>query len=86
VQFLAVGRLARVELEGRLFQANAETLSYDESTKLFTLRGRGGHKASVSMQDRPGSPYRDFSSQVLQFNPARRSVSIQGSDGAVGRQ
>ncbi len=85
VQLLAVGRVARVELEGRLFQANAETLSYDESTKLFTLRGRGGHKASVSMQDRPGSPYRDFSSQMLQFNPARRSVSIQGSDGAVGR-
>lgn len=80
VQVLGVGRLARVELEGRVFQANADTLSYDESTKLFTLRGLGGNKASVYTQDRPGG----ISMQMLQFNPARRSGSIQGSDGASG--
>lgn len=84
VQLLAVGKLARVELEGRLFQANADTLSYDESKKLFTLRGLGANKASVSHQERPGAPYQDVRAQTIQFNPARRAGAVQGSDGAFG--
>jgi hypothetical protein len=84
VQLLAVGKLSRVELEGRLFQANADTLSYDEATKLFTLRGLGANKASIAYQQRPATPYQEANGQTIQFNPARQSVSVQGSDGAFG--
>jgi hypothetical protein len=84
VQVLGIGRLARVELEGRLFQANSDTLSYDESTKLFTLRGRGENRVSVARQEYPGAPYTEGSGQTIQFNPALRSGSLQGSGGAFG--
>jgi hypothetical protein len=84
VQILGIGKLARVELEGRLFQANADTLSYDESTKLFTLRGRGNNRVSISRQEYPGAAYTDSSGQTIQFNPATKSISIQNSGGASG--
>ena len=84
IQVLGVGTLSRVELEGRTFQANADVLTYDESTKLFTLQGRGENPASVSMQDHPGAEYRDSTGQRIQFNPAKPSVFIQGSKGASG--
>ncbi|MCA9056536.1 MAG: hypothetical protein KDA75_22060, partial [Planctomycetaceae bacterium] len=84
VQILGVGRLARVELEGHSFQANSDTLAYDESTKLFTLRGLGENPASVAFQDHPGAPYREQSSSQIQFNPGDRSGSIQKSRGVSG--
>lgn len=84
VQVLGIGKLARVELEGRLFQANSDTLSYDESTKLFTLRGRGRNGVSLSRQEYPGGPYTDLNVQSVQFNPAQRSGSFQGATGAAG--
>jgi hypothetical protein len=84
VQLLARGERSPVELEGRLFQANADTLSYDESKKLFTLRGLGSNKASLAYQERPGAPYSPTRAQMIQFNPANRSGSVQGSDGAFG--
>jgi hypothetical protein len=84
IQVLAVGKLARVELEGRLFQANADTLTYDESTNLFTFRGLGNNTVSVAHQERPGAPYNETGGQMIQFNPALRSGSLQGSRGAFG--
>ncbi|MFV0446820.1 MAG: hypothetical protein ACK5Q5_24880 [Planctomycetaceae bacterium] len=84
VAIQAIGRQAPVELEGRLFQATADTLTYDESTKLFTLRGLGQKPVSLAMQDRPGDKYNEWSGQQVQFNPARHSFSFQGSKGAFG--
>lgn len=85
IQLLAIGKLKPVELEGRLFQATADTLTYDETTRLFTLRGLGTNKASVSYQERPAAPYHDTNGQLIQFNPSRRSGSVQGSDGAFSQ-
>jgi hypothetical protein len=84
LQLLAVGKIARVELEGKLFQANSDTLSYDESNQLITLRGLGVSKASLSHQQSLGAPYSDATAQTIRFNPARRSVSVEGAGGLFG--
>jgi hypothetical protein len=82
LQLLAVGKLAPVELEGQVFQATSDTLSYDESKNLITLRGLGTNKASLYYQERQGADYRDVPAQRIEFNPADRSVKVEGSDGA----
>ncbi|MEZ6056874.1 MAG: hypothetical protein R3C01_09220 [Planctomycetaceae bacterium] len=84
VQLLAKGKTQRVELEGRLFQANADTLSYNESSELFTLRGLGTNRAHVSYQEKLGAKYKDTTAQTIQFIPSRRHLHVEESGGISG--
>ncbi len=86
VQLLALGKTKQVEIEGHLFQASADTMSYDESKNLFTFRGLGSNLASFAYQERQGERYKESSGQVIQVNPSLGAGSIQGSNGAFGTQ
>jgi len=83
--FAMIGARGRCELEGELFRAVADMLSYDQSAKLFTLKGEGGRDASIYYQEYPGAEPRHLPAKVLEFVPSRKRVRARGTSG-IGLQ
>jgi hypothetical protein len=69
------------ELEGQLFHAKADSLSYDESKVQFTLRGKGTHAASIYYQERPKAESQRIAGQIIQFFPSLQKVILEKSSG-----
>ena len=82
--FAMIGGAGHCELEGQLFRAVADHLSYDESKELFTLKGLGKHEASIYYQERPGADPSRFPGQTIQFIPSQQRVKLEGSSGIQG--
>lgn len=77
--YLMIGAVGRCELEGNLFHAKADNLSYDESKMLFTLRGKGDRVASIYYQEQPGADTRRIQGRTIQFVPSKKQVGgIEG--------
>lgn len=75
----------RCELEGRLFHAKADSLSYEEEKMLFTLRGKGDREASIYYQE-PGAEPRRIAGQNIWFIPSEQGSKfrLEGSRGFQG--
>jgi len=71
------------ELEGHVFRAVADELTYDEGYGLFTLRGLG-KEAHLYHQAQPGQPVNPFSASQIKFVPVKREIVIDGSSGISG--
>ena len=69
------------ELEGKVFRAVADTLSYDQSKELFTLKGMGTREASIYLQENPGDDPKRLPSQVIEFIPSQKHVNLDRSSG-----
>jgi hypothetical protein len=80
------GARGQCEMEGKLFDISADMVSYDESQKLFTLKGEGAREAIIYYRDRPGTEPRRLPGQVIQFKPSANYVRVQGSSGFSGSQ
>lgn len=81
---MIVGADGRCELEGKLFHARADSMSYDETKQLFTLRGKGEQEAVVTYQE-PGSKPRRAPGRIIQFIPSEKGqVRIENSSGIQG--
>lgn len=82
----AVGR-GNVMLEGQAeqgqFHANAETVTYDQSKGLYTLKGDGRRDATVYHEKRAGvgKPGDVVAAQRMEFIPARNMLRITQSPG-----
>jgi len=74
------------ELEGHLFNAKADSLSYDESKVQFTLRGKGRHKASIYYRQDPDAEASNIVAQAVHFFPSLRRYSLENSSGFQGSQ
>jgi hypothetical protein len=74
------------ELEGQLFNAKADSLSYDESKAQFTLRGKGLHKASIYYRKDPDAEASNVVAQAVQFFPSLQRYSLENSSGFQGSQ
>lgn len=82
--YAMIGGSGHCELEGQLFRAVADHLSFDESKNLFTLKGLGTHEASIYYQERPGADPSRFPGQTIQFIPSQQRVKLEGSSGIQG--
>lgn len=78
IDLLALGN---VELEGRSFNARADSISYDESKGLYTLRSQGRRKATIWRQLQVGGALSRADAQLMYFIPARNILKL---DQAVG--
>jgi hypothetical protein len=84
--YAMIGASGHCELEGQLFRAVADHLSYDQSKELFTLKGLGSHEASIYYQKQPGADPSRFPGQTIQFIPSQQRVKLEGSSGIQGVQ
>ena len=80
------GARGQCEMEGKLFDVSADMVSYDESQKLFTLKGEGTREAIIYYRDRAAAEPRPLPGQVIQFIPSANYVRVQGSSGFSGSQ
>ncbi len=80
---LEVFATGATELEGHIFRANADELTYDERSGQFVLRGLG-RDAILYHQPEIGLPSNTSAARRIQFNPAKRAFNIGGSSGLNG--
>ncbi|QDT33754.1 hypothetical protein [Thalassoglobus polymorphus] len=71
------------ELEGQVFRAVADELSFDERLGRFILRGIG-KDATLYFQERPGASFSPSSHRLIEFIPKKRSITVDGSSGLGG--
>lgn len=71
------------ELEGHVFHAYADELTYDERRGMFVMRGLG-RDATLYHQRQIGEPSRNSSAQVINFNPSKWDISFGGLTGVNG--
>lgn len=83
--FVQVAAVGHAELEGQLFRAIADEVTYDEQLGMFAMRGLG-HKAAIYYQETVDAPYSDFSAQTIEFIPRRNHLTLDGSPGIRGVQ
>lgn len=81
IDLLALGN---VELEGRSFNARAESISYDESKGLYTLRSQGRRKATIWRQLQVGGKLSRADAQLMYFIPARNVLKLDQAVGLEG--
>lgn len=72
------------DLEGYGFHAKADSISYDETRKAYTLRGIGKNVAQLWHQDTPGAEARLTSFQRMEFIPDTNTLRVDGVSGAEG--
>lgn len=85
---MTIGADGRCEMEGKLFHAYSDSLSYEEAKQLFTLRGKGEREASVTYQESPGADPHRGSARIIQFIPSEKGqeVKLENSSGIQGTQ
>ncbi len=66
------------ELEGQQFRARANSISFDESKELFTLKGRG-HDASIWHWSKPGAEPAQATARTIQAIPSKRQLFLDGT-------
>jgi hypothetical protein len=82
--YALIGARGQCELEGQRFRAVADMLSYNESQKMFTLKGESPREAIIYYRERPGTEPRAHPAQVLEFVPSENKIRVQGSSGFSG--
>lgn len=80
VSVLAKGN---AELQGKEMGARSDSISYDESKEMFTLKSRGT-EAYLWHQERPGQPVRELSAKTIQFVPSKHQITVDGVRGIQG--
>jgi hypothetical protein len=85
-EFATLAATGHCELEGQVFRAVADVLSYDESKVLFTLKGLGNHEACIYYQKQPGEEPSRSPAQTIQFIPSQQRIKLDGSRGIQGVQ
>jgi len=81
--FMEVYATGSTELEGHVFHAYADELTFDEWSGQFVLRGLG-RDATLYHQPLIGRPSNTSAAQVLKFNPSKRDFRVGGSSGLSG--
>lgn len=85
VDLLALGN---VDLEGWTlhgkFNARADSISYDESKGLYTLRSQGRGKARIWRQTQLGGERSEVAAQLMNFIPARNILKLHQATGLEG--
>ncbi len=81
IDLLATGN---VELEGRSFNARADSISYDESKGLYTLRSQGRQKATIWRQTQLGGDLSRADAQLMHFIPAKNILKLDQAIGLDG--
>ncbi len=80
--------LGNVHLEGRslngLFYGRADSVSFDESKGLYTLRSQGQQKAAIWRQTQIGGDYSRADAQMMYFIPARNFLQLDQATGIDG--
>ncbi len=76
---VSIEALTNAEMEGRNFYARAHSLQYEQAKEMFTLRGKGQDKATVSVQQTPGGPFSPLKAQVIHLFPSKKEVSVDGA-------
>ncbi len=78
VELLGTGN---VKLEGNTFNARADSVSFDESKGLYTLRSQGSRKATIWRQTQVGGNLSQADAHLMHFIPSRNILKL---DRAVG--
>jgi hypothetical protein len=82
--YAMLGARGQCELEGERFRAVADMLSYNESRKLFELKGESPRDAIIYYRERPGTVPRPYPAQVIEFAPKENRIRVRGSSGFQG--
>ncbi len=84
--FVQVAATGHAELEGQLFRAMADEVTYDEQSGMFSMRGLG-HKAAIYYWETvDAQESSDFTAQSIEFIPRRNHLTLDGSPGIRGVQ
>ncbi len=81
IELLATGN---VELEGRTFNARADSISFDEAKGLYTLRSQGRRKATIWRQTQVGGDTSRADAQLMNFIPSRNVLKLDQATGLDG--
>ena len=71
------------ELEGQVFHATADEITFDEHRGRFILRGQG-RDARLHFQEAPGAPINTTENRLIEFIPSKPSITLDGSTGLNG--
>lgn len=72
------------KLEGRSFYAQADSISFDESKELYTLRSKGNRQVTIWRQATPGGNYDEASAKSMRFIPSRNYLESDKTTGIRG--
>ncbi len=72
------------KLEGRTFYAQADSISFDESKELYTLRSNGSRQVTIWRQTTPGGDYDEASAKSMRFVPSRNYLQSDKTTGIRG--
>lgn len=72
------------ELEGRMFHALADQVSFDESKSLYVLRSLGTRMATIWRQKVAGGTTSRVDAQRMEFNPATNKLKTHQTSGLDG--
>jgi len=81
--FATLFAYGNVDLEGQLFRAVADELTFDERVGRFVLRGLG-NPAKLYFQKGPGEPVKPSFHRLIEFIPSKPSITVDGSTGLPG--
>lgn len=73
-----------VKLEGRSFHARADSITYDESKELYTLRSAGDRQVTIWRQTVPGGDYQEASGKSIWFIPSQNKLKLNQATGIRG--
>ena len=71
-------------VQGNLFRARADQISYDSNSELFTLRGNGKRYATIWLREAPGLKANRTDAKMIQFSPVGNHIEFDRSTGAQG--
>jgi len=81
VQMLATGN---AQLEGKLFHARADLISFDESNEMYRLRSLGNRKAIIWHQKTVSDEFNKGVAQSISFAPSRNHLRLDQTTGLKG--
>ena len=83
-KYIGLTAEGNAKLEGRSFYAQADSISFDESKELYTLRSKGSRQVTIWRQTTPGGEYSEASAKSMQFIPSQNLLKSDKTTGIRG--
>ena len=83
-KYIGLTAEGNAKLEGRSFYAQADSISFDESKELYTLRSKGSRQVTIHRQTTPGGEYGSASAKSMQFIPSQNLLKSDQTTGIQG--
>lgn len=74
----------RGQVEGQMFRGQADIITFNEASELFTFRAKGEATTTIWHRENPGDAWNESSAKLIKFSPTRRIFETDRTDGISG--